>query len=261
MRPDMHKVIVEEPRHGGDRHKNRRRANLPDELLPKKEGIRRPYTHRKWFGEHLGPLKRWLRSNVGRPWNDVYSEASQVITADSPVRAHIRVHMFEMVQRHTFMREGEVWCHCGSRSLPIRKIGSYSRWPTFFVHPETGIFWEAPPRRRKRSARVSPVEQKWLTRSVLLRKLKGLWFECHLMRFPERLEKGDRPWRFDLAEGRDICPSQARHIYQEPVYCISKRQLSRKELKHFGLKNSPASSIPRLPSIAGLTRTSTSQFC
>ena len=86
MRKDMHKVLVEEPRHGGGPSKKGRRGNLPDELLPKFEGIKRPHTNRKSFGEHLGPLKRWLRSNVGRPWNDVYSEAAEVMRGGSPVR-------------------------------------------------------------------------------------------------------------------------------------------------------------------------------
>ena len=244
----MHKVIVEEPRHGGGRNKNKRRANLPDELLPKKEGIRRPYSNRKMFGEHLGPLKRWLRSNVGRHWNDVYSEASRVITADNPVRAHIRVHMFQMVQRHTFMREGEVWCFSSfawpCAEQPVSELGSNSRWPTFYIHPETGVLCEAVCKRRKRQGWPALADQKWITDSLVLRRLNGLWFECKVLRFPDRFVKGDRPWRFDLAEGREICCSQARDIYQNKVYCVAKRQLSRKKLKQFGLKNSLAPSTP-----------------
>src|SRR5262249_40852920 len=113
MRSDMHKVICEEPRHGGGRERFGRRANLGEELLPKFEGIRRPHLDRKWFGEHLGPLRRWLRSQVGRPWNDVYSEACSVIKPDSVVRNHIKSHLLEFVQRHTFLRNGRVWCFTG----------------------------------------------------------------------------------------------------------------------------------------------------
>jgi hypothetical protein len=39
MRTDMHKVVVERPRRNPGPGKQGRRANLPDELLPKFEGI------------------------------------------------------------------------------------------------------------------------------------------------------------------------------------------------------------------------------
>ena len=222
----------------------------------RKKGIRRPYSNRKTFGEHLGPLKRWLRSNVGRHWNEVYSEASQVITADNPVRAHIRVHMFQMVQRHTFMRDGEVWCFSSfvwpRTELPVAELRSNSCWPTFYVHPETGILCEAVSRRHKPWWVSPPLkDQKWITDSLALRRINGLWFECEMMRFPDRFVKGDRPWRFDLAEGREICCSQAHEIYRKKVYCVTKRQLSRKKLKQFGLKNSLA---PLTPSITRTDR-------
>src|SRR2546429_257519 len=57
MRADMHKVICEEPRHGGGPQKTSRRANGPDELLPRFGGGRRPHKDRKSFGEHPGPLR------------------------------------------------------------------------------------------------------------------------------------------------------------------------------------------------------------
>jgi hypothetical protein len=235
MRSDMHKVIVEEPRHGGGPNKNNRRANLPDELLPKKEGMRRPYSNRKWFGEHLGPLKRWLRSNVGRPWNDVYSEAAQVIKPDNVVANHIRVHMFQWIERHTFMRGDEVWCYSQSRELPISEIGSYSRWPTFYVHPKTGIFWEAPVRRRKHNQTEEASDRKWVSENLLLQKLNGCWFACHLRPF------GDKGPAFDLVLRKLISPWDAPAVYRwRTVYCHRKQQLSKEELKKHGLRNALA---------------------
>src|SRR2546422_4122874 len=76
MRSDMHKVVVEHPRWNPGPGKHGRRADLSDELLPKFEGIKRPHAHRKGLTDLLGLLKRWLHSQAGRSWNDVYSEAS-----------------------------------------------------------------------------------------------------------------------------------------------------------------------------------------
>src|SRR5207237_1017983 len=99
MRPDMHKIIVERPRYGGGRERYNRRANVPIEDRPMSESMRAPHTDRKSFGENLAPLRRWLRSQVGRLWDDIYSEACSVIKPDSTVRNHIKGHLLEMVER------------------------------------------------------------------------------------------------------------------------------------------------------------------
>src|SRR3954464_13071307 len=125
MRTDMHKVIVEEPRGGGGPGKKGRRANLPDELLPKCEGMRRPHLRRKWFGEHLGPLKRWLRSHCGRPWNEVYSEAAQVIKPSDPVRLHIKFHMMQMVERNTFLLDGKICRYSKMELQPLCDVSGH----------------------------------------------------------------------------------------------------------------------------------------
>src|ERR1700704_765706 len=140
MRSDMHKVVVERPRWNPGTGKHGRRANLSDELLPKFEGIKRPHAHRKGLTDLLGPLKRWLRSQVGRPWNDVYSEACAVIKPDSVIRAHIKTHLLEFVERQTFMNDGKVCVlDIGYRGRGIIPLdGKRCRRGLFFVHPETG---------------------------------------------------------------------------------------------------------------------------
>src|SRR5687767_4349733 len=237
MRSDMHKVLVEEPRHGGGPTKRQRLGSVPDELLPKFEGIKRPHTDRKWFGEHLGPLKRWLRSNVGRPWNDVYSEAAQVMKGGNPVRAHIRVHMMDMIERHTFMRDGQVWCYSRGEERPVTAQWFNSHWPKFYVHPTSGLFLEARGKRYRRKPQVDETRMRWISSATLHRKLNGLWFECCVKRFPDRVAKGDSPWRYDFAEGRMICKAHAWDIYRDHVFCAHKRQLSSRELKRLGLRN------------------------
>jgi hypothetical protein len=71
----MAKIIVERSRHGGDGGKSRPMKgwykNTPLEDRPTKEGMKRPYGWGKELNENLEPLKRYLRSQVGRPWNDV----------------------------------------------------------------------------------------------------------------------------------------------------------------------------------------------
>src|ERR1043165_2584502 len=108
MRTNMHKVVIERPRWNPGPPKFGRAANLPDELLPKYQRMRQVYKCRKAFTDLLGPLRRWLRSQVGRPWNDVYSEACAVIKPNSPIRAHVKTHLLEFVERNTFIHAGKV---------------------------------------------------------------------------------------------------------------------------------------------------------
>ena len=104
----MHKVIAERPRWNPGPSKRKRRANRPDELQAKFESIRRPHGQRKGLSTLLGPLKRWLLSRTGRPWNKVYSEACSVIDVNNGVRANLKTLLLECVERNTVMHEGQV---------------------------------------------------------------------------------------------------------------------------------------------------------
>jgi hypothetical protein len=96
MREDMDKVIVERPRHGGDVKYPRGSAfwqRTAPELWPRREPIKwRRNRDPKSLNENLAPLRRYLRSNVGRPWDKVFSEISQRISLNSAVQLHIWHH-------------------------------------------------------------------------------------------------------------------------------------------------------------------------
>jgi len=238
----MHKVVVERPRWNPGPGKGGRRANLPDELLPKFEGIKRPHAHRKGLTDLLGPLRRWLHAQLGRPWNDVYSEACAVIKADSVVRAHVKTHLLEFVHRNTFMKGNQVWCFTGRwrmQEVPVSMAAD--RWSSFYVDPIRKILCETPfiqPRRwHDPHAAHRMLTGRWLDERTLIRRLHGLWFECRVEVFPRCMMKGDSPWRFDVAEKKLICRGNAHDSYGRDVYCIAKRQLSRCELRRFGVCN------------------------
>ena len=241
MRADMHKVIVERPRWGGGRERHNRRANVPLEDRPTRESMRAAHTDRKSFGENLAPLRRWLRSQVGRPWGDIYSDACSVIKPDSTVRKHIKVHLLEMVERHTFLRNGEVWCfQCGwwnANEVQVAKIGG--SWACFYVHPRSGLLWDVwpgrrPPSWREREAQKRAEACRWLNEETALLKLNGCWFECDMRPLPA----DERMRTYDSASRMLLSRREAERRYGKPVICVGKRQLSRRELKHFGLTNS-----------------------
>lgn len=239
----MHKVVVERPRWNPGPTKRSRRANRTPDQLPRFESVRAPHARRKSFTDLLGPLRRWLRAQVGRRWDDVYSEACRVIKPDSVVRAHIKTHLLEFVQRNTFMRGGRVWCFAhrwDGNELPVDKIAS--RGSPFCVHPETRLLAEASvqPRVRWRdqNAERRGLTQRRLNDRCWLRQLRGIWFACEMETFPPYRARSETPWRFDLAERRLINRGQAYDLYGRTVHCVAKRQLSSRELRRFGLSNS-----------------------
>src|SRR5438552_1905210 len=142
------------------------------------------HTRRKWFSDLLGPLRRWLQAQVGRPWNDVYSEACAVIKPDSIIRAHVKTHLLQFVERHTFMHAGKVcvldFGYRGRGIVPVDERNYCGN--LFFVEPETGLLKVIPRlSRRARGPREPkpPATIHWLRRNVALQQIRGLWFECH----------------------------------------------------------------------------------
>jgi hypothetical protein len=106
MRADMHKVIVERPRVGGHgARKGRGPRDIED--LPAAQGMRRPYGYRgKELSDLLNPLHRYLRKQVGRPWNKVYAEICADRRSGHALHDHLRRHLFEIVRFEAAHRRG-----------------------------------------------------------------------------------------------------------------------------------------------------------
>jgi hypothetical protein len=237
----MHKVVIERPRWNPGPGKNGRRANLRDELLPKFEGIKRPHARRKGLTDLLGPLKRWLRSQVGRRWNDVYSEACAVIKPDSIIRLHVKTHLLQFVERDTFMREGKVCILDRSFIGGVAPVAESRHRSPFFIHPQTGLLHASPERsRRARRAREPkpPVTLRWVRKDVALQLIRGLWFECHFEVKPREVWFKEHDHALERLVTRKDIPLDQSSYY----LCVRKRQLSRRELRHYGLRNEPISS-------------------
>jgi hypothetical protein len=88
MRPDLHKVLTEQARRGSESRNLKTRIRFKDYddsgedrySLPKRGKMLMgnrdlgPHDESKDFTDKLGPLKRWVASQVGRNWDKVYSE-------------------------------------------------------------------------------------------------------------------------------------------------------------------------------------------
>ena len=143
MRHDMHKVIVERPRRGsrGPFRQAAGEKNAVADDLPRIQGMRRRYLRGELreLNENLAPLRRYLRKQVGRPWNTIYSEISRRLRPSSAVQQHVRDHIWDYVERNVLLNADGVACYSPrflTRPTPIRAGELY-------VHPMTGVLTEA----------------------------------------------------------------------------------------------------------------------
>jgi len=99
MRSDMKEVIIETGRHGGfekgevklfQQESRNDFENSPSHVSmhPKHRGF-----DRKSQGDKLSPLYRFLDGQVGRKWDDVYSEICRVNDKRSMIGAHLLGHL------------------------------------------------------------------------------------------------------------------------------------------------------------------------
>jgi hypothetical protein len=272
MREDMFKVIVERPRlvnSNGYSRDGRKYRN--DEDAPSHLGMKRGYNRTKWLNENLAPLRRYLESQVNRPWDKVYSEIRATIDPRSTVKQHILQHIDDFVAVDTHWVEtpegGKIVIR-GQR-WPRKDLSLEEARFELYVHPRTGILLRN--RRyvshdaRKRKERQAQCERQFTVRRVLgedeqLHRIDGIWYHVTLGLLPAgKVHIAKTEGRFVKKTIYDACWDVVRKawvsrehgtmpaprsqpsnedMYDDPdKYAVSKRQLGSQELKKHGLSD------------------------
>ena len=171
----MKKVVVERPRRGSRQRNNKFGARLryiPDydyDDQPKKARGFESYTNgsEKSFTDVLGPLRGFLRKNLGRPWDKIYSELSAGLDKRKVTGKHIFDHVHWMVEKHCFIgNDGGVYSK------------SDGEWPVtgMYVHPRTGLLCEVPRCKRKRWKQPEDANFLRVSDSLAYRKHNDIWY-------------------------------------------------------------------------------------
>lgn len=85
----------------------------------------------KEFSDLLEPLRRYLRKQVGRPWDKVWSEITHSLDSRSLTGQHIFDHIQSEVDRHVWLGpDGRLYHTRWSGPLPVSGL---------YVHPSTGV--------------------------------------------------------------------------------------------------------------------------
>ena len=155
MRRDMFEVIIERPRlgaHGSKKQRTGERTARAFERAPAKVPMGRG-RGTKELNENLAPLRRFLASRTGRPWNAVHSEMCAVLSMGSAVQKHVLDHVKQYVEENPLMIDGRPHDPVAflGRHHPLTAFG---RWWKFYVCPRTGLLRKAPRELRKPRRKV-----------------------------------------------------------------------------------------------------------
>jgi hypothetical protein len=252
MRADMGKVLVERPRvragfvrgRMGRRYdKSVQQGIASGDGSPKCEGMKRRYhggaARMKHFNEHLGPLRRFIDANVGRPWDKVYAEISRHVDRGNVVQKHILTHLFEYVVVDVELIDGEPYRKARNRSvhadLPLR---GPRRW---YVCPKSGLLRRAKavPRRERRKWRQAFGPERpaaWVSKTEFVRRGPGGWELVTVKPWPEPLPwhvRDPRPPAFDVLLRTVFSQWESERwarYYGKRVYAVAVRPIGKAEL-------------------------------
>ena len=161
-------------------------------------------TRRRWGGRY--PVRGFLFSRLGKPWSEVHSEMSQEFKRGT------RIGDLWWQQWHLDIAEG---CWKGAETGKIYdSVGL--EVSGFYVHPFTKLLcYQEPQKSHRRAPRT--VDQYILDDKHSLNRYDGIWYMCDYRK---------------PALGDYFYPGENRSIY-----VFHKKQLSKKELRHYGLVN------------------------
>lgn len=165
MRPDMAKVVTERPRRGHANKSLKTGGRIGKDHHDDDDhgaSVHPVSAHRqhgwnaKEFSDLLGPLRGYLKKQVGRPWNKIYSELSKTLDKRSLAGLHI-------------------WGHITSEVEITPRNWRYYRSSDFFVNA-AGILCYKPYKRPRYRKREDPNLKK-LPDGTELQRFDGIWYE------------------------------------------------------------------------------------
>jgi hypothetical protein len=168
----MHKVVTERPRRGHSNPSRKWGGRVPEVYEGQtfiSSARRRQYGwNSKEFSDFLSPLRRYLRGQVGRPWDKVYSEIRKAVP-NGMHGDHIWLHIKTEVEINCFERDGRIFARPRYFPREVEVSGLY-------VHPRTLLlcYKETPVKPLKK--RTSYVHRIHIAENEEYRRINGLWY-------------------------------------------------------------------------------------
>jgi len=249
MREDMYKVVINRPRYASRFGTKTKLRYLGDEDLPHRITGKQVLHYKKdamhkHFNDHVMPLNRYLFSQRGRKWDDVFSEICEHLDTGSTVKMHVHEHIDGFIMRKVRVDEnGHYWGHSWGPESPDRWSQNLYVCPHDDLIKETKILLQElglksrhdlyrQKRRKQFRARTYKNSFRRLNDTVFLVVCNGIWYRFETTALP--VHNDGRA----LSDGsiRDSL-RRSSNIDRDLLDIRYKQQLSKKELKKHGLKN------------------------
>lgn len=235
MRKDMMKVVEEPARNSASmRELKGRNVRLQREGLDsiQREAVRMPWRYDDYRRDNRNVIDSFLVKQVGRPWNEIYSEVCAIAPKGSLQGQRLRKMVCDAVFKCVTLRDGELY-------------GTYGRsyWRMFsgdlYICPETQVLKEyVREEPKKREHFFVPIPWKIVEVDTYHKyvKIEGVWFFVQLSDIPG-LEVTDRPW--DVVFKRPAFPLIGKNVGYDNIlvrtwggdyYASGKRQASSREI-------------------------------
>ncbi|MDZ7991639.1 MAG: hypothetical protein RM022_029365 [Nostoc sp. EfeVER01] len=227
----LSEIVIERPR-GGRRISLKKVTGFKKQLYKItqdaiQDGLLNPYLIKptnksKYLSDHLGPLRRFLRSQVGQPWNEVYSQLCQRLDPSTMAGQHVIDHVWDYVERYVEIIDG------GFYSKPYQGYGNQldtSYRDRFYIHPETGILCAVEKIPRKQKQKQEQTDILIIDNYHQYQKLNEIWY---LITF-EDIPPVHTHYVMDAVKGK-INYSAATYRGQT-IYAVRKQQCNKKEIR------------------------------
>lgn len=246
MRKDFSKVVTERPRSNGRWGKDYqgipgkrlKEIQIDEDLHFKREPMSMS-RGTKQFTDVLGPLRRYLKKQVGRSWNKIYSDFCRNFNRNSNTQNHLIRHALDYVAFNVqYIKEGKDKVPYTSEGY---RISSFKN-EYFYVCPETGILKIAPKIKSKPKTVRNDFKE---IDGKYYKEKDNIWYEIVLGKIKRSntwygvpIICKDVLYKKNADEINDYRYTRKHGFpYVMPnVYCVKKRQLNKKEIRKLGLR-------------------------
>lgn len=239
MRDDFNKLMVERERLGHDMkfadvRNAKGNASFDEDAVGGKESIHRrrreTTTARKRFNENLNPLKNFLRVNVGKPWDKVYSEICATFDKRKVINNHILEHLFQYVELEVHIINGKPHTLNTYRGVTADRQYDLIEWrshhyPTYYVDPRDGLLKAPKQGKTKREREAETAREIKADRDKIYRRIDddnhlflvdGIWWQYTAKERPPQITEYRDPYiplfKRDAWNALTIEERQARRI-------------------------------------------------
>ena len=245
MREDFEKVITERPRYGShflpninDRRRDRVARNIKTDIdcvdgMPARSAMRRrgDRDSLKQFSDLVSPLEKFFERQVGRNWNDIYSEVRKNIRFDSTTQRHILEHVNSIVTNsHQIEWVSGVLCWKAPTSYGAKELSTFR--DVLYVDPRDNVL-------KRQKAKVIKYEKPEKTfieieKDVYYAKRDGSWKIIWLDDAEKNMftSKYGGVYPYDYFLCRMAYESDYTNFYtKQGKYCCKIRDVSKRDLK------------------------------